>query len=91
MAIGSLSGNTMEDGDKVEDEEELEMTILDLDNIKVEEHVEDRHACPKFIISKHEELIIHRPWRRWVIVKLLGRIIGNKVLETRLKHICVRK
>ncbi|MCH95601.1 hypothetical protein A2U01_0016581, partial [Trifolium medium] len=34
---------------------------------------------------------IYRPWRRGVIVKLLGRRIGYKALETRLKQMWVKK
>jgi hypothetical protein len=49
------------------------------------------YECPEFILSKFEEKRIYRPWRRGVIVKLLGRRIGYKALETRLKQMWVRK
>ncbi|MCI97078.1 hypothetical protein A2U01_0118378, partial [Trifolium medium] len=39
------------------------------------------YACPEIVLSQHEEKRIQRPWRRGVIVKLLGRRIGYKALE----------
>ncbi|KAI5386464.1 hypothetical protein KIW84_072841 [Lathyrus oleraceus] len=44
------------------------------------------YDCPFFVLSEAEEKRIQRPWRRGVIVKLLGRKIGHKALETRLKQ-----
>lgn len=35
--------------------------------------------------------IIHRPWRKGIIVKLLGRKFGYKALETRLKQMWIKK
>lgn len=49
-----------------------------------------RYDCPTFILSTHEEKRIQRTWRRGVIVKLLGRIICYKALETRLRQMWVR-
>lgn len=49
--------------------------------ITVEEGTFDRFDCPKFILSEKDG----------VIVKLLGRKIGFKALETRLKQIWVRR
>lgn len=45
----------------------------------------------KLFFSKHEKKRIQRPWRRGVIMKLLRRRIGYKMLETRLKQMWVRK
>jgi hypothetical protein len=70
-------------GQRDEDEEE--------DVMKVEENTIGGYACPEFVFSKSEEKRIYRPWRRGVIVKLLGRRIGYKALETRLKQMWVRK
>jgi hypothetical protein len=61
------------------------------DVMKVEENTIGGYACPEFVFSKFEEKRIYRPWRRGVIVKLLGRRIGYKALETRLKQMWVRK
>lgn len=40
---------------------------------------------------KNEGKQIHCPWRRGVIVKLLGREIRYKALETRLEQMWVRR
>ncbi|CAJ2657275.1 unnamed protein product [Trifolium pratense] len=61
------------------------------EGMKVEERMDGSYVCPEFIFSKLEEKRIYRPWRRGVIVKLLGRRIGYKALETRLKQMWVRK
>jgi hypothetical protein len=61
------------------------------EGMKVEERVIGNYMCPEFVFSKKEEKRIYRPWRRGVIVKLLGRRIGYKALETRLKQMWVRK
>lgn len=47
--------------------------------------------CPLFILSKVEEKRIQKPWKRGVIVKLLGRRIGYKALEIRLKQMWVKR
>ncbi|MCH84322.1 hypothetical protein A2U01_0005153, partial [Trifolium medium] len=61
------------------------------EGLKVEERVIGGYACPEIVLSQHEEKRIQRPWRRGVIVKLLGRRIGYKALETRLRQMWVRK
>jgi hypothetical protein len=63
----------------------------DEDRMKIEEKVVGGYVCPEFVFSKNEEKRIYRPWRRGVIVKLLGKRIGYKALETRLKQMWVRK
>jgi hypothetical protein len=72
--------------DEGSDDEETEEV-----GIRVEENKIGDYDCPEFVLSKLEEKRIHRPWKRGVIVKLLGRKIGYKALETRLKHMWVRK
>jgi hypothetical protein len=49
------------------------------------------YDCPEFRLSEREEARIQRPWRQGLIVKLMGRRIGYKALETRLQQIWVRK
>lgn len=60
-----VMGGSTEDGDEDQmtggKEENMGMNILDLENMKVEEYVEGRYACPTFIFSKHEDRRIHRP------------------------------
>ncbi|KAK2425036.1 zinc ion binding / nucleic acid binding protein [Trifolium repens] len=64
---------------------------IDIDGIRVEDQKIGNYDCPIFVLSKAEEKRIHRPWKRGVIVKLLGRRIGYKALETRLKQMWVKK
>jgi hypothetical protein len=78
-------------GVDVEEEEEDEDGDGDMEGMKVEERVIGDYECPEFIFSKKEEKRLYRPWRRGVVVKLLGRRIGYKALETRLKQMWVRK
>ncbi|XP_058733249.1 uncharacterized protein At4g02000-like [Vicia villosa] len=59
--------------------------------IRVVEQKIGGYDCPLFILSKAEEKRIQKPWKRGVIVKLLGRRIGYKALETRLKQMWVKK
>ncbi|CAJ2632298.1 unnamed protein product [Trifolium pratense] len=74
-----------------EEEEEVDMEDGDGEEMKVEERVIGDYECPEFIFSKKVEKRIYRPWRRSVIVKLLGKRIGYKALETRLNQMWVRK
>lgn len=48
------------------------------------------YDCPRFQLTEKEEERIRRPWLNAVIVKLLGRSIGYKALENRLKQMWVR-
>ncbi|KAK2359720.1 zinc ion binding / nucleic acid binding protein [Trifolium repens] len=76
-------GNSdMEDGDFFEDEGE---------GIKIEETIYGGYECPSFVLSRKEEERIHKPWKNGLIVQLLGRKIGFKPLETRLKQLWVRQ
>ncbi|WJX35274.1 hypothetical protein P8452_23289 [Trifolium repens] len=79
------------DDEEEEDEEEGEEGEAEGEGMKVEERVLGGYECPEFIFSKQEEKRLYRPWRRGVVVKLLGRRIGYKALETRLKQMWVRK
>jgi hypothetical protein len=72
--------------DAEDDAEEDEFTGL-----KVVERKVGQYDCPEFILSEKEETRIQKPWRQGLIVKLMGRRIGYKALETRLKQIWVRK
>ncbi|XP_058727166.1 uncharacterized protein LOC131598601 [Vicia villosa] len=90
MVTGDLD-ETMQDDEDIEERGEDGHSQFDLEGMKVEECMEGEYECPRFVLSAWEEKRIHRPWRRGVIVKLLGRRIGYKALETRLKQMCVRK
>ncbi|KAK2359196.1 zinc ion binding / nucleic acid binding protein [Trifolium repens] len=63
----------------------------EFEGLKVVEKKVGEYDCPEFILSEREESRIQRPWRQGLIVKLMGRRIGYKALETRLKQIWVRK
>ena len=39
--------------------------------------------CPTFVLSK-EKARMHKPWRRTLIIKLLGNKIGYKALKPRM-------
>ncbi|PNX84577.1 hypothetical protein L195_g040639, partial [Trifolium pratense] len=80
------------EGEKIDSEkEEDEMEEAEGEGLKVEERVLGTYPCPEIVLSRYEEKRIQRPWKRGVIVKLLGRRIGYKALETRLKQMWVRK
>lgn len=61
--------------DQEEEEEHDASSVFNLEGIKVEECKVGRYKCPQFVMSKYEEKCIHRPQKRGVIVKLLGRKI----------------
>ncbi|GAU44437.1 hypothetical protein TSUD_129310 [Trifolium subterraneum] len=72
------------------DEEELDDYEDDENSITVEEMQVAGHDCPIFHLSKKEELCIQKPCKRGIIVKMLGRRIGYKALENRLKQMWVK-
>jgi hypothetical protein len=89
MVMGRKHGTDLDDGRIDEDESSEEEA--DEERLKVVTGQVGNYDCPEVILSKLEEKRIYRPWRRGVIVKLLGRRIGFKALETRLKQMWVRK
>jgi hypothetical protein len=58
--------------------------------MEVVEKVRGGHACPEFVLTEAEESRLQMPWRKGIIVKLLGRKIGYKALENILKQMWVR-
>jgi hypothetical protein len=68
-----------------------EDTDGEYEGLSVVEKMVGQYECPQFILSDKEEERIQRPWRQGLIVKLMGRRIGYKALETRLKQLWVRK
>jgi hypothetical protein len=71
--------------------EEEEIEEEDGEGLKVEERVVGNYECLEIVLSQYEEKKIQRPWRKWVIVKLLGRRIRYKALKTRLRQMWMRK
>ncbi|XP_058742270.1 uncharacterized protein LOC131614729 [Vicia villosa] len=59
-------------------------------DLKIEEHKFGDYECPEIILSKVEERRISIPWKKGVIVKMLGRRIGYKALENRLNQLWAR-
>lgn len=56
--------------------------------------IEKKHGdygFPEIVIPLREEDRICKSWRKWLIVKLLGRKIGYKAIENRLQQMWVRK
>ncbi|XP_058758009.1 uncharacterized protein LOC131631237 [Vicia villosa] len=88
---GGVEGEEDEEEIEMLDQEELEGTNGDREGITVKQGKRGGYDCPRIILSKMEEKRIQRPWRRGVIVKLLGRKIGYKALENRLQQMWVRK
>ncbi|MCI63318.1 hypothetical protein A2U01_0084575, partial [Trifolium medium] len=76
MILGRRGGQGEEEGE--EDGEKEGADTEGEGGMKVEERMVGEYACPEFIFFKLEEKRIYRPWRRGVIVKLLGRRIGYK-------------
>jgi hypothetical protein len=91
MVLGETDDGANNDGSEEEEEDEDVEAEEEGEGIQVEERKVGDYDCPAFVLSKMEEKRIYRPWKRGVIVKLLGRRIGYKALETRLKQMWVRK
>ncbi|XP_058768963.1 uncharacterized protein LOC131642759 [Vicia villosa] len=88
--VTGCSAEEMEDGSSDEEGEERALNAM-TDGIRIVEESIGGYECPVFILSEAEEKRIQRPWKRGVIVKLLGRRIGYKALENRLNQMWVRK
>jgi hypothetical protein len=86
---GKMDDEVIMEGSDTDDDDDLEE--IDVEGIRVEDQKVGNYDCPIFVLSKAEEKRIHKPWKRGVIVKLLGRRIGYKALETRLKQMWVKK
>jgi hypothetical protein len=71
----------------VEMDAEEEIDEDEFASLQVVEKKVGPYDCPEFILSEREESRIQKPWRQGLIVKLMGRRIGYKALETRLKQI----
>lgn len=71
------------DGGKERDDHRPAVTII--------EKKVGKYECPEFISSPNEEERIRKPWKYGVIVKLLGRKIGYRALESRLQQLWVQK
>ena len=50
----------------------------------VDEVIDGNFICPILHLSKEEEARIRKPWRRCLIIKLLGRSLGFRFLEKKL-------
>lgn len=59
--------------------------------IEVVEKKRGAYDCPSLVLSDREQRRIHKPWKKGVFVKLLGRKIGFKALETRLRQMWVKR
>lgn len=92
MVLGAENEDVLEEDIVKEDEEgEGEKEEGGDCGVIVKECLIGGYECPTFVLSKYEEKRIQRPRRRGVIIKLLGRKIGYKALETRLRQMWVRR
>jgi hypothetical protein len=85
MVMETKKSDDLYEADEVDEEEEL-----DTEGMKVVEGKIGDYDCPDFIFSTKEEKRIQKPWRKGVIVKMLGRKIGFKALENRLQQMWAR-
>lgn len=87
---GSFDGdvNNMGTG---QEEEFSDDGSLDTTGIEVVEKKHGVYDCPVLILTEKEEQRLQKPWKHGVIVKLLGRKIGFKALETRLRQMWVKR
>lgn len=74
----------LDDDDEMESEKPAEEYVII-------EHPKGKHSVPEFIFSKKVEERICVPFKMVIVVKLLGRMIGIKALESRLKAMWERK
>jgi hypothetical protein len=94
--LGISGGSSSTDEDKINgsdmdgDWEEQQEDDTEFTGMEVVEKVRGGHACPEFVLTEAEENRLQMPWRKGIIVKLLGRRIGYKALENRLKQMWVR-
>jgi hypothetical protein len=97
MMMGGTGGKGNFDcelpSDSSDDDEDAmeEETELGKKDVTIEEELIAGYVCLRFILSTREEKRIRKPWRCGLIVKLMGRRVGYKALETRLKQMWVRK
>jgi hypothetical protein len=87
---GQLLGGWSQSMEMSDEEELVEDEEDEKNNLQVEELQVGGYDCPTILLSQKEESRIYRPWKRGVIVKMLGRKIGYKALENRLKQMWVR-
>lgn len=52
--------------------------------VKIEERKVGDYECKECILSTNKKNGIARPWKKWVIMKVLGRKVGYKALKHRL-------
>lgn len=76
---------------KLRSEEKLESEVPAEESYEIIEHPKGKHSVPEFIFSKRVVERICVPFKKAVVVKLLGRMIGIKALESRLKDMWGRK
>ncbi|XP_058742315.1 uncharacterized protein LOC131614777 [Vicia villosa] len=88
---GGEEGDSEKEENEMLEDEEIENITDGLEGITVRKGKRGGYEYPQIILSKHEERRIQKPWRRGVIVKLLGRKIGYKALENQLQQMWVRK
>ena len=85
-----LGGEENSNGKKNYVEMNLDEEINDFNGFDIVEEMDGPRECLTFKISKEEEARLCKPWRRTLIIKLLGRKIRFKALESKLYQLWAR-
>ncbi|XP_058763130.1 uncharacterized protein LOC131636537 [Vicia villosa] len=83
-------GSTSESFQQISQEEHGVTDTNLCGEMQIAEHRFGEYECPEIILSEKEEERIAGPWRKGVIVKMLGKRIGYRALENRLNQMWAR-
>ena len=65
--------------------------MLDDDTLDNVESIVDDPLCPTVVISREERRKMYEPWKRVIIIKVLGRKVSLNFLRARLARMCIPK
>ena len=63
----------------------------DLSGFEIEKAWDGLRVCPNIRIFFEEEARLNKPWRKTLIIKVLGRKIGFRVLELKFYQLWLEK
>lgn len=63
--------------------------MLDDDTLDNVESIVDDPFCPTVVISREERRKMYEPWKRVIIIKVLGRKVSLNFLRARLARMCI--
>ena len=85
LGISQINEDLSLDGeDDFEKQSESEVGEEDFNGFNIIEEFDKERPCPTFRVSPEEEKHTSRPWRKSLLIKLLGWKIGFKALEMKL-------